>query len=38
MTAAMSNPAPYLINERSHHALSLMDKKEHLEEFLHQFR
>jgi NAD(P)-dependent dehydrogenase (short-subunit alcohol dehydrogenase family) len=30
--------APYLINERSHHALSLMDKKEHLEEFLHHFR
>ena len=31
-------PAPYLVNERSHHALSLMDKKEHLEEFLHRFR
>jgi NAD(P)-dependent dehydrogenase (short-subunit alcohol dehydrogenase family) len=30
--------APYLVNERSHHALSLMDKKEHLEEFLHHFR
>jgi hypothetical protein len=30
--------APYLINERSHHALSLMDKKDHLEEFLQHFR
>ena len=30
--------APYLVNERSHHALSLMDKKERLEEFLHHFR
>jgi NAD(P)-dependent dehydrogenase (short-subunit alcohol dehydrogenase family) len=30
--------APYLMNERLHHALSLMDKKEHLEEFLHHFR
>jgi hypothetical protein len=30
--------APYLVAERSHHALSLMDKKEHLEEFLHHFR
>jgi NAD(P)-dependent dehydrogenase (short-subunit alcohol dehydrogenase family) len=30
--------APYLVSERSHHALSLMDKKEHLEEFLHHFR
>jgi NAD(P)-dependent dehydrogenase (short-subunit alcohol dehydrogenase family) len=30
--------AAYLINERSHHALSLMDKKGHLEEFLHHFR
>ena len=30
--------APYLVTERSHHALSLMDKKEHLEEFLHHFR
>ena len=30
--------APYLVSERSHHMLSLMDKKEHLEEFLHHFR
>ena len=30
--------APYLVNERSHHALSLMDKKEQVEEFLHHFR
>ena len=30
--------APYLVSERSHHALSLMDKKEHLEQFLHHFR
>jgi hypothetical protein len=30
--------APYLVAERSHHALSLMDKKEHLQEFLHHFR
>jgi NAD(P)-dependent dehydrogenase (short-subunit alcohol dehydrogenase family) len=30
--------APYLVSERSHHALSLMDKKERLEEFLHHFR
>jgi NAD(P)-dependent dehydrogenase (short-subunit alcohol dehydrogenase family) len=30
--------APYLVSERSHHALSLMDKKDHLEEFLHHFR
>jgi hypothetical protein len=30
--------APYLVSERSHHALSLMDKKEHLQEFLHHFR
>ena len=30
--------APYLVTERSHHALSLMDKKEHLEEFLRHFR
>ena len=30
--------APYLVSERSHHALSLMDKKQELEEFLHHFR
>lgn len=30
--------APYLVTERSHHVLSLMDKKEQLEEFLHHFR
>jgi NAD(P)-dependent dehydrogenase (short-subunit alcohol dehydrogenase family) len=30
--------APYLVTERSHHALSLMDKKQHLEEFLQHFR
>jgi NAD(P)-dependent dehydrogenase (short-subunit alcohol dehydrogenase family) len=30
--------APYLGNERSHHMLSLLDKKEHLEEFLRRFR
>ena len=30
--------APYLGNERSHHMLSLMDKKEQLEEFLQHFR
>jgi NAD(P)-dependent dehydrogenase (short-subunit alcohol dehydrogenase family) len=30
--------APYLGNERSHHMLSLMDKKEELEGFLHHFR
>jgi NAD(P)-dependent dehydrogenase (short-subunit alcohol dehydrogenase family) len=30
--------APYLTNERSHHMLSLMDKKERLEDFLRQFR
>ena len=30
--------APYLVSERSHHALCLMDKKQELEEFLHHFR
>jgi NAD(P)-dependent dehydrogenase (short-subunit alcohol dehydrogenase family) len=30
--------APYLTNERSHHMLSLMDKKERLDDFLRQFR
>jgi NAD(P)-dependent dehydrogenase (short-subunit alcohol dehydrogenase family) len=30
--------ASYLYSEWSHHALSLMDKKAHLEEFLHHFR
>jgi NAD(P)-dependent dehydrogenase (short-subunit alcohol dehydrogenase family) len=30
--------APYLSNERSHHMLSLMDKKQELEEFLHHFK
>lgn len=30
--------APYLVIERSHHALSLMDKKEQLDEFLQRFR
>jgi NAD(P)-dependent dehydrogenase (short-subunit alcohol dehydrogenase family) len=30
--------APYLTNERSHHMLSLMDKKERLEDFLRHFR
>jgi NAD(P)-dependent dehydrogenase (short-subunit alcohol dehydrogenase family) len=30
--------APYLVSERSHHGLSLMDKKEELEKFLHHFR
>jgi NAD(P)-dependent dehydrogenase (short-subunit alcohol dehydrogenase family) len=30
--------APYLVSERSHHMLSLMDKKEHLDEFLQHFR
>jgi NAD(P)-dependent dehydrogenase (short-subunit alcohol dehydrogenase family) len=30
--------APYLGNERSHHMLSLLDKKEHLEAFLSRFR
>ena len=30
--------APYLVSERSHHTLSLMDKKQELEEFLHHFR
>ena len=29
--------APYLVSERSHHMLSLMDKKEELETFLHHF-
>ena len=28
----------YLVSERSHHALSIMDKKEHLDEFLQHFR
>jgi Enoyl-(Acyl carrier protein) reductase len=30
--------APYLGNERSHHMLSLLDKKDHLEEFLQRFK
>jgi len=30
--------APYLVTEPPHHALSPMDKKERLEEFLHHFR
>ena len=30
--------ATYLVSERSHHALSLMDKKEELEQFLYHFR
>jgi NAD(P)-dependent dehydrogenase (short-subunit alcohol dehydrogenase family) len=30
--------APYLTNERSHHMLSMMEKKERLEEFLGHFR
>jgi NAD(P)-dependent dehydrogenase (short-subunit alcohol dehydrogenase family) len=30
--------APYLGNERSHHMLSLLDKKEQLGEFLQHFR
>jgi hypothetical protein len=30
--------APYLGNERSHHMLSLLDKKEELDEFLQRFR
>ena len=30
--------APYLVSERSHHAPSLMDKKQEIEEFLHRFR
>lgn len=30
--------APYLGNERSHHMLSILDKKDQLEEFLHHFR
>ena len=30
--------APYLVSERSHHAPSLMDKKQEIEEFLHAFR
>jgi NAD(P)-dependent dehydrogenase (short-subunit alcohol dehydrogenase family) len=30
--------APYLTNERSHHMMSLMDKKEELEQFLGHFR
>lgn len=30
--------APYLSNERSHHMLSLLEKKEQLEEFLGHFR
>jgi NAD(P)-dependent dehydrogenase (short-subunit alcohol dehydrogenase family) len=30
--------APYLVSERSHHALKLMDKKEELEGFLQRFR
>ncbi|WP_426595611.1 SDR family NAD(P)-dependent oxidoreductase [Cellulomonas sp. McL0617] len=29
--------APYLSNERSHHLLSTMDKKEHIEELLHRW-
>jgi NAD(P)-dependent dehydrogenase (short-subunit alcohol dehydrogenase family) len=30
--------APYLVSKRSHHALSMMDKQQELEEFLHHFR
>jgi NAD(P)-dependent dehydrogenase (short-subunit alcohol dehydrogenase family) len=30
--------APYLSNERSHHMLSMMDKKEQLDEFLQHFK
>jgi hypothetical protein len=30
--------APYLGNERSHRALNLMDKKQHLYELLHHVR
>lgn len=30
--------APYLANERSHHMLSLLDEKEHLEKVLRRFR
>jgi NAD(P)-dependent dehydrogenase (short-subunit alcohol dehydrogenase family) len=30
--------APYLVSERSHHALSLIDKKEQLDGFLQHFR
>jgi NAD(P)-dependent dehydrogenase (short-subunit alcohol dehydrogenase family) len=29
--------APYLANERSHHMLSILAKKEHLEEMIHRF-
>jgi NAD(P)-dependent dehydrogenase (short-subunit alcohol dehydrogenase family) len=29
--------APYLANERSHHMLSILDKKERLEEMIHRF-
>jgi NAD(P)-dependent dehydrogenase (short-subunit alcohol dehydrogenase family) len=30
--------APYLTNERSHHMLSLMNTKEHIQEFMQHFR
>ena len=30
--------APYLTNERSHHGLSLLEKKDRLQEFLGRFR
>ena len=30
--------APYLTNVRSHHMLSLLDKKERLDDFLRHFR
>jgi NAD(P)-dependent dehydrogenase (short-subunit alcohol dehydrogenase family) len=30
--------APYLTNERSHHMLSLMKTKEHIQEFMQHFR
>jgi hypothetical protein len=30
--------APYLTNERSHHMLSLMKKKEEAQEFLKRFK
>ena len=33
-----SSAAAYLGNERSHHLLSLLEKKEQLQEFLQRFR
>ena len=30
--------APYLGNERSHHMLTLMKTKDHIQEFMHHFR